>query len=140
MAPAGKANKIPVVTKPLWRLGAYSDASDSKTGVAPPMPKPAITRKMKMWFKWVANAVSKVEMANKAMHTIRVLWRPSLSPNMPSSMAPTVMPMMPAVKTGANALASNPKASMMAGPVKATAWVSKPSNKAIKKHKIITRH
>ncbi|MNY20903.1 hypothetical protein D3C86_1544170 [compost metagenome] len=140
MAPAGKPSNTVVMIVPRCLALPYSAASDRTTGVAPPMPSPAINRSTRICSVVWANAVARDATPNKATEPIIVGRRPNLSPSKPNAIAPSTMPTMPAVRIGANAPAPSPKAWMIEGPVKAIAWVSNPSRMATRKHRTKTRH
>ena len=82
-----------VVTKVLRIFcGAYSEVKATRLGNTPPIPKPAIKRKIPNSVGLDAKPPQKVKPLNNVTQINMTFLRPILSANMPNSMAPNIMP------------------------------------------------
>ena len=133
MPPPGTAPQTMVTMPARMRRGAYSEASATKHGPAPPMPSPVRARTSSRLETEPAQAVSSVASENSRQVAIRKRRRPQRSAHGPNRKAPTSEPHCEAEKIGPSAPRGKCRSPIMSGPVTPIACVSRPSMKAIRK-------
>ena len=131
-APPAMPTKIADTNSGCNRLGAYSDASETAFGIAPPRPSPVRKRSRTSSSSERARAVSSDNAPKTSTETMMADLRPQRSATGPDAIAPIIRPKSPADSAGPNAARGTPNSAAIDGTRKPIACVSNPSNKMTK--------
>src|SRR5450830_1640950 len=127
MPPSGTQTMVAVTATVRCLAGVNSAVMVVELGNAPPMPKPAIRRRMAMVSTSGARPMAQVAAPKISTLPMMAQRRPKRSANKPAQALPRPIPIRPAATAGAKALRVMPHSLISTGIAKPINWPSKPS-------------